>query len=73
MKVISHSTLVVTKDGKPHDVPPGTPVDLNDEEAKDLIKRGIVTAVVTGEAKPTDKETLPKDKAGGGTPKAGNP
>lgn len=73
MKVISHSTLVVTKEGKPHDVPPGTPVDLNDEEAKDLIKRGIVTAVITDEAKPTDKETLPKDKAGGGVPKAGNP
>lgn len=70
MKVVSHSTLVITKEGKPHDVSPGTPVDLEDEEAKDLIKRGIVTAVDA--AKPADKETPPKDKAGGSASKAGN-
>lgn len=69
MKVISRSTLVVTKDGKPHDVPPGTPVELDKAEAEDLIKRGIVTAVDTGEGKSAEQ---PKEKSGG-NPKAGNP
>ena len=62
MKVISHTTLVVGKAGKSHPVPPGTPVDVEDEEARDLIARGL--AIKVGKAdKPAEKE--PKEPKGG--------
>lgn len=73
MKVISHTTLVVGKAGKSHPVPPGTPVDVEDEEARDLIARGL--AVKVGKAdKPVEKE--PKEPKGGklpADPQGGNP
>lgn len=66
MKVTSHTTLVVGKAGKSEQVPPGTPVDLDDDEAKDLIARGIAVKVGKAEAKPAEKET--KEPQGGKTP-----
>lgn len=74
MKVTSHTTLVVGKAGKSEQVPPGTPVDLDDDEAKDLIARGIAVKVGKAEAKPTEKET--KEPQGGknpADPQAGKP
>lgn len=56
MKVTSHTTLVVGKAGKSEQVPPGTPVELDDEEAKDLIARGIAVKVGKAETKPAEKE-----------------
>ncbi len=57
MKVTSHTTLVVGKAGKSEQVPPGTPVDIDDEEAKDLIARGIAVKVGKADTKPLEKET----------------
>lgn len=74
MKVTSHTTLIVGKAGKSEQVPPGTPVDLDDDEAKDLIARGIAVKVGKAEAKPAEKET--KEPQGGknpADPQAGNP
>jgi hypothetical protein len=65
MKVISHTTLVVGKAGKSHPVPPGAPVDIEDEEARDLIARGLAIKVGKAE-KPTEKE--PKEPKGGKPP-----
>ena len=59
MKVTSHSTLVVTKNGKPHEVPPGTPVDIDDEEALDLIKRGHAAKVAKAETPAPEKPEKP--------------
>lgn len=66
MKVTSHTTLVVGKAGKSEQVPPGTPVDLDDDEAKDLIARGIAVKVGKVETKPAEKE--PKEPQGGKPP-----
>ena len=66
MKVTSHTTLVVGKAGKSEQVPPGTPVELDDEEAKDLIARGIAVKVGKAETKPAEKE--PKEPQGGKQP-----
>lgn len=66
MKVTSHTTLVVGKAGKSEQVPPGTPVELDDEEAKDLIARGIAVKVAKTDAKPAEKET--KEPQGGKQP-----
>ena len=68
MKVTSHTTLVIGKAGKSEQVPPGTPVDIEDEEAKDLIARGIAVRVSKAESKPAEKET--KDPQGGKQPPA---
>ena len=59
MKITSHTTLVVGKAGKTEEVPPGTPVDIDDDEAKDLIARGIAQRVAKAEAKTTEKEKTP--------------
>jgi len=66
MKVTSHTTLVVGKAGKSEQVPPGTPVDIDDDEAKDLIARGIAAKVGKAETKPAEKE--PKEPQGGKPP-----
>jgi hypothetical protein len=66
MKVTSHTTLVVGKAGKSQQVPPGTPVDIDDDEAKDLIARGIAVKVGKAETKPAEKE--PKEPQGGKPP-----
>ncbi len=68
MKVTSHTTLIVGKAGKSEQVPPGTPVDIEDEEARDLIARGIAVRVSKAESKPAEKET--KDLQGGKQPPA---
>lgn len=60
MKITSQSTLVVTKNGKPQDVPPGTPVDIDDEEARDLIERGIVVKAAKAEAPAPEKPEKPE-------------
>lgn len=60
MKVTSHSTLVVTKNGKPHEVPPGTPVDIEDEEARDLIERGLAVKAAKAEAPAPEKPEKPE-------------
>jgi len=57
MKITSHTTLVVGKANRSEQVPPGTPVELEDEEAKDLIARGL--AVRVGKEKPT-RATAPE-------------
>ncbi len=72
MKVTSQSTLVVTKGGKPHDVPPGTPVDIDDEEARELIARGIAVKAAKAETPAPEKpekpeKTDPAKNNGGGT------
>jgi hypothetical protein len=69
MKVTSHTTLVVGKAGKSEQVPPGTPVDIDDDEAKDLIARGIAVKVGKADVKPAEKET--KDLQGGKPPAEG--
>lgn len=66
MKVTSHTTLIVGKAGKSEQVPPGTPVDIDDDEAKDLIARGIAVKVGKAETKPAEKE--PKESQGGKPP-----
>jgi|GEM_PF-4066650 len=66
MKVTSHTTLIVGKAGKSEQVLPGTPVDIEDEEARDLIARGIAVRVSKAESKPAEKET--KDPQGGKQP-----
>lgn len=66
MKVTSHTTLVVGKAGKSEQVPPGTPVDIDDEEAKDLIARCIAVKVGKADTKPAEKET--KEPQGGKQP-----
>jgi hypothetical protein len=68
MKVTSHSTLVVTKDKKPHEVPPGTPVEIDDEEALDLIERGLAVEAVkaTAPEKPEKPEKTDPAKNNGG-------
>lgn len=60
MKVTSHSTLVVTKNGKPHEVPPGTPVDIEDEEARDLIERGLAVKAAKAESPAPEKPEKPE-------------
>lgn len=66
MKVTSHTTLVVGKAGKSEQVPPGTPVDIEDEEARDLIARGIAVRAGKAESKPAEKES--KEPQGGKPP-----
>ncbi len=66
MKITSHTTLVVGKAGKAEEIPPGTPVDIDDDEAKDLIARGIAVKVGKAETKPAEKE--PKEPQGGKPP-----
>lgn len=66
MKITSHTTLVVGKAGKSEEVPPGTPVDIDDDEARDLIARGIAVKVGKAETKPAEKE--PKEPQGGKPP-----
>lgn len=56
MKVTSHSTLVVGRPGKAEDIPPGTPVNIDDEEARDLIARGIAVKVGKAETKPAEPQ-----------------
>ncbi len=51
MKITSHTTLVVGKVGKAEEIPPGTPVDIDDDEAKDLIARGIAVKAGKAESK----------------------
>jgi hypothetical protein len=73
MKVTSHTTLVVGKAGKSYPVPPGTPVDIEDEEARDLIARGLAVKVGKPD-KPVEKE--PKEPKGSKPPadsQDGNP
>ena len=45
MKITSHTTLVTGSDKGPVDHPPGTPVDLRIDEARDLIARSIAWTV----------------------------
>lgn len=70
MKVTSHTTLVIGKAGKSEHVPPRTPVELDDEEAKDLIARGLAIKVGKADAKPAEKEKTPEKEAQGGKPPA---
>jgi len=70
MKIISHTTLVVGKAGKTEEVPPGTPVDIDDDEAKDLIARGIAQRAAKAETKTTEKEKTPEKETQGGKPPA---
>jgi len=73
MRITSHTTLLVGEGKDAEYVQPGTPVELDDKEAAKLIARGLAVKAVKAEPKPADKETPPKEKTGGGTPKAGNP
>lgn len=68
MRVTSHTTLIVTKGNKPQEIPPGTPVDIDDDEAADLIKRGIAMKVAKAEAPAPEN---PAKNNGGGNPGAG--
>lgn len=70
MKITSHTTLVVGKAGKAEEVPPGTPVDIDDDEAKDLIARGIAVKVGKVESKAPEKEKTPEKETQGGKPPA---
>ena len=69
MKVTSHTTLIVGKAGKAEEISPGTPVDIDDDEAKDLIARGIAVKVGKADVKPAEKEA--KDPQGGKSPAEG--
>ncbi len=57
MRITSHTTLITGKPGKPEAIEPGVAVDLDDEEAKDLIARGLAVR-----AAKIERETHPKDK-----------
>lgn len=72
MRIISHTTLLVGEGKKAEYVEPGKPVELDDDEAASLIKRGLAAKAVKVEPKPAEKETPPKEKTGSGNPKAGN-
>lgn len=72
MRITSHTTLLVGKGENAEYVEPGTVVELEDDEAEKLIARGFAVKAVKAESKPAEKETPPKEKAGG-NPKAGNP
>lgn len=72
MRITSHTTLLVGDAKNAEYVIPGTVVELDDNEAGKLIARGLAVKVAKPEVKPADKEMQPKDKSGGGTPKAGN-
>ena len=71
MKIVSHTTLVVTKGGKPQDIAPNTPVDIDDDEARDLIERGLAVKAAKTET-PAPEKTDPAKNNGGGNPGAGN-
>lgn len=68
MKVTSHTTLVIGKAGKAEEIPPGTPVDIDDDEAKDLIARGLAVRVAKAEPKPEKEKTPDKEMQGGKSP-----
>lgn len=70
MKITSHTTLVVTKGGKPQDIAPNTPVDIDDDEARDLIERGLAVKAAKSEA-PAPEKADPA-KSNGGNSGAGN-
>lgn len=70
MRVTSHTTLIVGKAAKSEQVPPGTPVDIDDDEAKDLIARGIAVKVGKADAKSAEKEKVPEKEVQGGKPPA---
>jgi hypothetical protein len=55
MKITSHTTLVVTKGGKPQDIAPNTPVDIDDDEARDLIERGLAVKAAKAETPAPEK------------------
>ena len=57
MRITSHTTLVTGKPGKMEAIEPGVAVDVDDEEAKDLIARGLAVRAAKAE-----KEAHPKDK-----------
>ena len=65
MKVTSHTTIAVTKEKKLHYLPPGTVVELEKEEALDLIQRGIAVSAEPPKDKPVDKDK-PTDPASDG-------
>ncbi|MFO0110419.1 MAG: hypothetical protein ACK52W_07805 [Alphaproteobacteria bacterium] len=67
MKITSHTTLVVGKANRSEQIPPGTPVDIEDEEAKDLIARGL--AVRIGKEKPA-RTTAPEAEPQAAPPSA---
>ena len=69
MKITSHTTLIIGKVGKAEEIPPGTPVDIDDDEAKNLIARGIAVKVGKADTKPAEKET--KEPQGGKPPAEG--
>ena len=70
MRITSHTTLIVGKAGKAEEVPPGTPVELDDDEAKSLIARGIAQRAAKAEAKTPEKEKAPEKETQGGKPPA---
>lgn len=45
MEIIANRTLIRGKPGNVTEVPPGTVVEFPDDEARDMIKRGIAKAV----------------------------
>ncbi|MBL0320083.1 MAG: hypothetical protein IPP74_12470 [Alphaproteobacteria bacterium] len=61
MRITSHTTLVVGKPGKAESVLPGTAVDIDDDEAEDLIHRGLAVKVVKTKSKVSHIES-PSDE-----------
>lgn len=61
MKVISNFTARVAKDKGFVDVPPGTEIELPDDEARDKLARGLVSQA-PAKSKPPQPETQVKDK-----------
>lgn len=71
MKITSHTTLMVGKGDKAEYVDPGTPVELDDNEAAQLIKRGLAVKVAKTET-PAPEKTDPAKNNGGNGQGAGN-
>ncbi len=61
MRITSHTTLVVGKPGKTESVFPGTAVDIDDEEAENLIHRGLAVKAVKIKFKASTTEPSPDE------------
>lgn len=60
MRITSHITLVVGTPGKQTEIPPGKPVDVDDEEALDLISRGLAVKHARGNARGDSQASKPQ-------------
>jgi hypothetical protein len=66
MRIKSHTTLLVGEGKKAEYIEPGKAVELDDEEAADLIKRGFAVKAGKAEVPVPEKTDLSKNNTGNG-------